>query len=303
MTGAKSSESAKAWRAIGVFLLITLILTSIFGGLMGYQRSTPPILITGVMWSPGIAAVLTCLLINRPISSLPWRWGKWGWNWFAWALPVMYGLAIYLPVWLLGLGGSAFGNPDTLSDWTRGLTGSDQTNVVASVLFMAMLGTVGMVSSASRALGEEIGWRGFLIWEMRKVMPFWAVGLLSGAIWAVWHWPAVLFTDYNAGTGSFLLQLIIFTMAILPQGVVYAFITFKSESLWPAVILHASHNLFIQHIFTPLTEKGPESHLFIDEFGIVMPTLGCFMAVGFYYWAKTSGLTKRKRPVPAESTA
>ncbi|MEM6411021.1 MAG: type II CAAX endopeptidase family protein [Pseudomonadota bacterium] len=300
MTDPSISERRKAWRTIGIFLVLTLVLTSIFGGLMGYQGSTPPILMTGVMWSPGIAALLTCLLIKRPIYSLPWRWGGWGWSWFAWGLPILYGFAIYLIVWTFGLGGSSFGNAETLSMWTEQLLGTSETSVVASVIYMIMLGTVGMVAAVSRALGEEIGWRGLLIWEMRKVMPFWAVGLLSGTIWAIWHWPAILFTDYNAGTGSFLLQVFIFTMAILPQGIVYAYITFRSESLWPAVILHGSHNLFIQRIFTPLTEKGPDSHLFIDEFGIVMPTLGCLMALGFYLKARSDGtakpMTERKEP-------
>lgn len=283
-------ERRKAWKTIGLFLVLTLTLTSIFGGLMGYQGATPPILMTGVMWSPGIAALLTCVLLKRPIASLPWKWGGWRWAWFAWALPIAYGLAIYLPVWGFRLGGSTFGNEDTLSQWTNSLIGQDDPSAIAASVYLLMLSTVGMVAAASRALGEEIGWRGLLIWEMRKVMPFWAVGLLSGTIWAVWHWPAILFTDYNAGTGSFLLQLFIFTMAILPQGIFYAYISLRSKSLWPAVILHASHNLFIQRVFTPLTEKGPDSHLYIDEFGIVMPILGCMMALGFYLKARSEGL-------------
>lgn len=129
-----------------------------------------------------------------------------------------------------------------------------------------------------------------MTWEMRKVMPFWAVGLASGLIWAVWHWPAILFTDYNAGEGSFPLQLSIFTLAIVPQGIVYAYFTFKSNSLWPAVILHGSHNLFIQRVFMPLTVRGEDTHLYIDEFGIVMPVLGSLMALFFYYRAKVEGL-------------
>ncbi|MCI5048299.1 MAG: CPBP family intramembrane metalloprotease [Aquisalinus sp.] len=294
MSCVETAVRQQAWRTITIFLVLTLTLTSVFGGLMGYQGATPAILITGVMWSPGLAAIFTCLILKRPISGLPWRWGKWGWHWFAWALPIVYGLAIYLPVWLFGLGGSAFGNAETLSNWSQQLLGLDNPTLLGSIVFVVMLGTIGMVAAAARALGEEIGWRGLLIWELRKVMPFWAVGLLSGAIWAVWHWPAILFTDYNAGEGNFLLQMLIFTMAILPQGIVYAFITFRSNSLWPAVILHASHNLFIQRIYTPLTIKGPESHVFIDEFGIVMPTLGSFMALGFYFWACRSGLTGKQ---------
>ncbi len=38
----------------------------------------------------------------------------------------------------------------------------------------------------------------------------------------LWHWPAILSTDYNAGEGRLILQMFIFTMAIVPQGIVYA---------------------------------------------------------------------------------
>ena len=289
-------ERSAAWRTIGLFLLFTLSLTALFGGLMAYQGATPNILVTGVMWSPGIAALLTCLAIGRPIASLPWRWSAWRWAWLAWLLPMAYGFAIYAPVWFFGLGGSAFANEATLSDWTRQLLGRDEANALAAFVFALMLATIGMVGAAARALGEEVGWRGLLIWELRKVMPFWAVGLVSGAIWAIWHWPAILFTDYNAGEGNLALQMFIFTMAILPQGIVYAYITFRSESLWPAVILHASHNLFIQRIYTPLTVRGDATHVYIDEFGIVMPILGSFLALGFYWLASTSGVARHNSP-------
>ena len=146
----------------------------------------------------------------------------------------------------------------TLSDWTNQITGGDEPNTVAILIAVVMLATIGMVGSAARALGEEIGWRGFMIWEMRKIMPFWTVGIFSGLIWAVWHWPAILFTDYNAGEGSF--------------------------------ILHASHNLFIQKIYTPLTIRGDGTHFYIDEFGIVMPTIGCVLAFYFYRRARKEGI-------------
>ena len=153
------SERKAAWRALGIFLSITVVLTSVFGGLMAFQGGTPSLLVTGVMWSPGVAAILTCLILKRPISSLPWRWGRSQWNWYAWLLPIAYGLVIYLPVWVLGLGGSGFGNVETLTAWTNQVTGGDKPNIVSSVTALVMLATVGMVSASSRALGEEIGWR------------------------------------------------------------------------------------------------------------------------------------------------
>ncbi|MFK7830118.1 MAG: hypothetical protein AB8B57_10095 [Congregibacter sp.] len=70
-----ASTRKAAWRAIGLFLVLTTALTSVFGGLMAYQGGTPTLLVTGVMWSPGLAAILTCLILKRSIASLPWRWG------------------------------------------------------------------------------------------------------------------------------------------------------------------------------------------------------------------------------------
>lgn len=279
-----------AWQAVSVFMAFTLVLTALFGGLMANLGATPILLVTGVMWAPGLGAILTCLALRRPIGSLPWRWASWKMSWFVWALPIAYGLLIYTPVWLLGLGGSGFGNPETLSDWTHQLIGIDRPSILAASVFVVILATMGVIMSASRALGEEIGWRGFLIWELRKVMPFWAVCLLSGFIWAVWHWPAIIMTDYNAGVGNVYLQVFIFTVTLVPKGITFAYITFKSNSLWPAAILHASHNLFIQRVFTPLTTPGEGTHLYIDEFGIMMPIFGVLLAAYFYRRAVKEGI-------------
>lgn len=257
---------------------------------MAIRGSLNLILVTGIMWSPGLAAILTCLILKRPLASMPWAWGQWRWIWLAWALPIGYGLAIYAPVWSLALGGSGFGNAETLADWSRQLTGSADFTIAGTALYIVILGTVGLVGTASRALGEEIGWRGFMIWEMRKIMPFWAVGLLSGLIWSVWHWPGVLLADYNAGEGNFVLQMTLFTLAILPMGVIYAYITFRSHSLWPAVILHASHNLIIQQIYTPLTIRGEGTHFYIDEFGVLLPVVTVILAIYFYVRARREGL-------------
>jgi membrane protease YdiL (CAAX protease family) len=283
-------ESGAARRAIRNFLAITIALSALFFYIVAKKGAFSLLLVTGLMWSPGIAAILTCVYLRRSIATMPWSWGEWRWNGYAWLLPIAYGLATYLPVWIFGLGGSGFGNPDTLANWAREVSGTDETSLSAIVLFVILTGTIGIVGTASRALGEEIGWRGFLIWELRKVMPFWAVGIMSGLIWSIWHWPGILLTDYNAGEGNLPLQMLLFTASIVPQGIIYAYFSFKSNSLWPAVILHASHNLFIQQVFTPLTIRGDGTHFYIDEFGILLPIVSCIVAIYFYRRASTEGL-------------
>src|ERR1035438_7627775 len=117
---------------------------------------------------------------------------------------------------------SGFGNPDTLAQWSQEVLGKGPTNLSGAMFYLFLLATLGVISSAANALGEEIGWRGFLVWEMRKVLPSWAVGLGSGLIWSVWHYPGILFANYNAGTGSHVLQLALFTASVASIGVVFA---------------------------------------------------------------------------------
>jgi hypothetical protein len=47
------------------------------------------------------------------------------------------------------------------------------------------------------------------------------------------------------------------------------------------MILHATHNLYIQGIFTPLTESNKNTPWIIDEFGIVLPLVTMIVAVYF----------------------
>jgi membrane protease YdiL (CAAX protease family) len=283
-------ERRAAWRALGLFLLITAALSAVFETLMGRMGTMTHYLVMGVMWCPGTAAVLTCLILKRDVRSLPWRWAPAKWILAAWALPIGYGLAIYLPVWLLSLGGSGFGNADTLAQWSQEVLGKGPTSLGGALFYLFLLATLGVINSAANTLGEEIGWRGFLVWEMRKVMPFWAVGLGSGLIWSVWHYPGILLTNYSAGEGSRLLQILFFTASVTPMGVVFAYFAFRANSLWPAVVLHASHNCFIQRVYTPLTTKGPGTHLYIDEFGCLLPVASILLAVYFLQRARAEGL-------------
>ena len=102
----------------------------------------------------------------------------------------------------------------------------------------------GMIAKLSRALGEEIGWRGFLMPELAKVISFPKVGLISGLMRAVYHYPVLIFADYNAGAPAWY-SVGCFTVAVVAGSFVMAWLTLRSQSLWPAAILHASHNLLV----------------------------------------------------------
>ena len=125
--------------------------------------------------------------------------------------------------------------------------------------------------------GEEIGWRGFLLPQMAKTWGFRAAVLFGGLIWAVWHYPLILSGRYLAGTPIWH-QLPMFTIEILGMTAVLGILRLNSNSIWPAILLHASHNYFDQNIFAPLTNGGG-SRYFAGETGIITAVIACVIAI------------------------
>ena len=138
-----------------------------------------------------------------------------------------------------------------------------------------------MIGSLITATGEEIGWRGVFVPELAKVTTFPKLSLISGAVWAVWHLPIILFSDYNMQGIPKWYAAVMFTIMVLGISFAFAWLRLKSGSLWTAAILHASHNLFIQAIFTPLTLQNKITPFIIDEFGVGLALAGVLVALFF----------------------
>ena len=65
----------------------------------------------------------------------------------------------------------------------------------------------------------------------------------------------------------------------------------KLGSLWTAVILHGSLNLFIQGIFTPFTGDTGLTPYVIDEFGVGLALAA--IVVAYLFWRKSDNLPER----------
>jgi membrane protease YdiL (CAAX protease family) len=166
--------------------------------------------------------------------------------------------------------------------------GVSSSPVVSTVLYVLLTSSCGLIGSLARALGEEIGWRGFLVPELSKTTSFTVTAIFSGIVWACWHYPGLIWGDYNAGTPSWY-GMTCFTVMVVAIAVVFAWMRLKSGSLWTGAILHASHNLYVQGIFTPLTADRGKTAWFIDEFGAVLPLITILFAI--YFWRRRKELT------------
>lgn len=165
-------------------------------------------------------------------------------------IPLAYCLAASLGIWLFGFGGVPNNEFVRHTADAVGMSGAPHWFVIA--FYVVLFGAVGMVPNLAAALGEEMGWRGFLVPELAKVLPFTGVALVSGLIWAAWHYPITPAVYRDVGLPVWF-WLLTFTFAAVAISFAQAWLRLKTGSLWPAVFLHASHNLWMQSILTPLT--------------------------------------------------
>jgi membrane protease YdiL (CAAX protease family) len=233
------------------FLVLTFALSAVFWVLIvraGSLGMHGGLYVLALMWCPGVSALATRLVFQRNVRGEGWTLGAPRWAALAYLLPVIYATAAYGAVWLTGLGGV---------DLTRFKTGA--------ITFVVL----GSVQSLVFATGEELGWRGFLVPTLAKSMSFGRLAMLSGAIWALWHFPLIIFADYNSGTATWY-SLLCFTFMVIALAVVLAWLRLRSGSVWPAAILHASHNLYVQGFFDQVTvDKGITAWI-TGEFGAAL---------------------------------
>lgn len=279
-----------AWRLILVFLVLVAALYPLGVWLLLRLQSGTPLMLT-----VGLATVGACLICGRRLDSLGWRWGDWSYQYQSYLVPLAYAAIAYAAIWLFSLGGwYAGGFVDELREGYMLESWSDGS-VIA--LRFALTATVSFVLLLPSVLGEEIGWRGLLVPALARHFGFTQVALLSGLLWSIWHWP-LMFLGFYGNSGTPLgFQLAMFTLCLVSMSFVMTYIRYRTDSLWPAVTFHMSHNVFLQKFFSPMTEANERTVWFADEFGLAVPLVAaCF---GLVYWRKGVRAFGRAHPVSA----
>jgi membrane protease YdiL (CAAX protease family) len=283
MTGQRSSR-----QQVEIYLLLVFAFSSLFYFLMLKAHTLSAgagLFVFGIMWCPALAGMATLKINGRNLSDLGWKWPQPTYALQSWLIPLLYATIAYVIVWATGLG--AFPNHDFMNHLVP-LIGLRLSPQLSTVIYILTAGTFGVIKSMASALGEEIGWRGFLVPELSKTTSFTTTALISGVIWSCWHYPLLIWGDYNSGTPTWY-GLTCFTVMVVSISFVFAWLRLKSGSLWTGALLHASHNLYIQGIFTPLTRNTGKTAWYIDEFGAVVPIVA--LAFAIYFWTRRKELS------------
>ena len=278
---------------ITAFILLTALFSSFFYALIieaGSLSANSGLYVLGLMWAPGAAAIVVRLVTQRNLRGQGWALGPVSHLFLSYVLPILYAAPVYALVW-----GFAFGGLSTVA-WLPAAT--DVGFPASPLTALAVMASAGVLLSLVSATGEEIGWRGLLVPELAKITSFRNTSLISGAIWALYHAPLLIFADYNSGSTPLWFSLTCFTLMVFGLSFIMAWLRLSSGSLWPAALLHATHNLFVQGVFDTATLDRGFTRYVTTEFGI-----GIALTVALAAWLIARRPLPPSRIRPAAETA
>lgn len=240
---------------------------------------------------PGLLAIAFAILHKPSRRVLAWkpRWAMLPMLVPAVAVPTLTAFAVMAILAALGLAHSgwfAFSSQGVAIAGGPWLLGQ---GLQAWPLFLANVAVTGLAYaaiSAIPAVGEELGWRGYLLGPLVERLGTGRGIVLLGLIWSFWHLPGLL-SGYNYPETPQLGAFVLFPLELIGVSFFLAWLTFSSGTFWPAALAHGAGNSIQEGVTANLkmASRLPED----------LATMAVSVLVGLICWALLAGWRNRER--------
>lgn len=142
--------------------------------------------------------------------------------------------------------------------------------IIGSAAAVPVKIAIGLMIGTALALGEEIGWRGYMLPRLLG-FGFLPAALLVGFLHGVWHLPVMLTTSFYHSAGNPYIVVPMFLVTLTLAGVFFGFLRVWTRSVWVVAIAHAAANNAWE-IMSELTQtKSPLVLEYVGgESGVIM---------------------------------
>ncbi|WP_413300318.1 type II CAAX endopeptidase family protein [Bacillus sp. 1P10SD] len=166
----------------------------------------------------------------------------------SWIFGLFYPIVIVLVIAVLNL---SFGISDL-----KELSSSDVKKLVTVIATF--------IPALLSAFGEEAGWRGYLLPSLAEKYSHMKATVITGVVWALFHIPVVYLLAKVQHVPNPALVTLVQAGAAFAISFAFAYIFFKTRSLIPVILLHASWNLFNPYVL---------GNIYTNETGILKGNL------------------------------
>jgi membrane protease YdiL (CAAX protease family) len=244
-------EKLAAKKRLIIFIALTIILAWIVFLLvpicgLTYGSGAAVVILAVAMFMPALSNLLTRLITKEGFGNMYLRPHFKG--------HVKEYLLLYFgPTALLVLSGALYflifpGSFDPELTNLKGMVASSgKQGLDVSTLLIAqslIFVVIGPIVNIIPTMGEELGWRGYLLPKLRIFLSDRTALIITGAIWGIWHLPVIVM-GHNYGTGYWgypwlgILTMIVFCVVL---GIIEGYISIKLESVIPAAMIHSTVN-------------------------------------------------------------
>lgn len=271
-------------RQAGVFLAITYALALAIALALPHAGIAPLISIA----VPLIAVLLTIPLCV-PTGQRRAVWAAVGFGWPRW--PSLF-VAVVGPVLLVGLSFGVAAAVGVLRfpglGW--GLGAGSLNFLIATCVFAVVF------------LGEEVGWRGFLLLRLAEVTTGRRAAVVTGVCHAVFHLPLLLLTTTYQSAGSRWVVVPMVMVTLTLGGVWYGWLRAWSGSVWPVSLSHSGFNNIVEGFSGAAIATSPAAMAYVTtETGVV--TMVLMLILAGYLLVRRAGDFEKLRPCAVTATA
>ncbi|BES82276.1 CPBP family intramembrane glutamic endopeptidase [Pyrodictium abyssi] len=140
--------------------------------------------------------------------------------------------------------------------------------LLALMLLQAVV--AGSTLNALLALGEETGWRGYLLARLGSRLGFAWASVLVGLVWGLWHAPLVALMGYNYSGLTGLASLLAFLVFTVSGGLVLALLRALSGTVAAPAVTHGVVNAVAGLAYAA-----------VEESPLLAPPAGLAASLGF----------------------
>lgn len=163
---------------------------------------------------------------------------------------------------------------------------------VAWIIRLLVTVLIGLFS----ALGEEYGWRGYLLPKLTNIYGKKKAVLLTGAVWSLYHIPVVYLLAKLTGLGNPLLICVIQAAVVFVSNFAFSFCYYLSDSIIPVIFYHSIWNTWNTAILGDIyTGKQGIVHgniFIVNGEGVIGLIVAVVIVI--YFWKKIDNHKVRK---------
>lgn len=234
-----------------IFLLLTFVIAWIIFMLvplmgLSYGKGMSIFIVASAMFAPALGSILTRLITKEGFGSMYLKPNFKGHIkayitvYFAPTVLIFLSCAIYFLIFP-----NSFDSGLTTLKQMAASSGKTITSPGNMLMLSALeIIIIGPIVNIIPTMGEELGWRGYLLPKLRKLMSDRAALVVTGCIWGLWHLPIIVM-GHNYGKDYFgypwlgILAMILFCVWL---GIIEGYISIKLKSAIPAAMIHSSIN-------------------------------------------------------------